>query len=240
MEINNETFICDEKCITKICKFKRKYISKINFNVTTIELEQIQEKIREQLDKKIFPHLKTSDNKKVKPSKPNYFAIFMLLLHDDYNHLSIKEIYQNLKEIVEQSGNNGLMFNYGGLNIEISLPGDADNSVCCCGQNNCRSDKMTKVSRGNITFIVGSSCVLKTGINFNQICKNVRKTMSLTIPRSKKYPNTEFKWVLENDFRYLEWMYINNYFDDMKDDNLKMKKHKETIRSLIEYKLKHA
>lgn len=235
--LNKETFICDEKCIETICNFKRKYINDIDFNVKSSDLELIQEDIRALIDKHVFPHLKTISNKQVKPSKPNYFAVFMLILLDEYNYTSIKETFEKLKTIVEINGDNGLQFKYKDLKIEYSIPEDVDISVCCCGQSNCSSYNMTRMSRGNICFTVGSSCVLKTGINFNQICKDMRTTMNRGVPHSKKYTFKSFEWVLNNDLNYLTWMYRNGLLDDRKNDNKQMIKHKETIRAIIHHKI---
>lgn len=235
--LNNETFVCDQECIETLCNFKCKYINDMDFDVKSSDLELIQGNIRTLIDKHVFPYLKTSSNKQVKPSKPNYFAIFMLILLDEYNYTSIKETFENLKKIVETNGNNGLHFNYKDIKIEYSLPEDVDISVCCCGQSNCSSYKMTRMTRGSKCFTVGSSCVLKTGINFNQICKDVKTSMENGVPHTKKHQLKSFQWVLNNDFSYLSWMYYKGHLDGRKTDNKQMIKHKQTIRSIIHHKI---
>ena len=234
--LNKESFVCNEECIKTLCDFKVKYINNLNFDVTTSELETRQDKIRELIDIHVFPNLKTIDNKQVKPSKPNYFAVFMLILLDEYNYTSIKETFEKLTREVERNGNNGLRFKHDDITIEYSIPEDVDISICCCGQTNCSSYKMTKMSRGKLCFTVGSSCVLKTGINFNQICKDVKTSMNIVLPNTKKHANKTFEWILNNDFSYLVWMYDKGYLEDRKNDSKQLKKHKQTIMSIIKHK----
>ena len=84
-KLNNESFICDQQCFETIAYFKTKYINHLNFNVNDADLEIIQDDIRKLINIHVFPNLKGINNKKVKPSKPNYYAVFILILLNQDN-----------------------------------------------------------------------------------------------------------------------------------------------------------
>ena len=232
--INKTSIIFDDNLKHIIKDFVYHRVSKIDFKISKQDLEIKQDELRQHMDNEVFPKLTNN----IKPSKPNYYTIFTLILLSDYldkleSWDEFNEIFNDLNDEFEKYKNIDTKFktNKIKLNHKVLLK-DSDNIksyfVCCCGQNNCSGDNLGILKNyNNQYFIFGSSCIKKTGINFVSFCekktrererkqKQIIEILNNTLWISKKYPNETLQWILNNDKKYLIFLESKGYFDNDK------------------------
>lgn len=179
MNLNQETFICDENCFQIIAEFKKNIaLKEYNDSRRTSEIVKAQDRIRPLINKHVFPKLRTENGKPPKRSKPNYYAVFIImLLNDKLTKEGIIDTFKKLNKLVEESGNNGLYYNSDGLimqDVKLTSEIEGNGWNCCCGKNHmCANTTMFEYN--NFLLTVGDRCVSKEGINFNQNKRNAEK-----------------------------------------------------------------
>jgi hypothetical protein len=238
MNLNKETFICDENCFQIIAEFKNTIaLKEYNGSRRTSEIVYAQDRLRPLIDKHVFPKLKTENGDPPKRSKPNYYAVFIImLLNDKSSKEGIIETFKNLNNLVEESGNNGLYYNSDGLimqSIKLTKETESNNWNCCCGKNH-MCVNTTIFEYNNFLLTVGDSCVLKEGINFKKNKVKAEKerikrkgineywrikALSSPIASSKKYPRHSLNELLQKDYQYVIWLYNNGYMNPRPNDS---------------------
>lgn len=179
MNLNQETFICDENCFQIITEFKNTIaLKEYNNSMRTSDIVNAQDKLRPLIDKHVFPKLRTENGLPPRRSKPNYYAVFIImLLNDKSSKEGIIDTFKNLNNLVEKSGNNGLYYNSDGLimqSIKLTKENEGGGWNCCCGKNHmCVNTTMFEYN--NFLLTVGDRCVSKEGINFKKNKSNAEK-----------------------------------------------------------------
>ena len=256
MNLNKETFICDENCFQIIAEFKKTIaLKEYNGSRRTSEIVNAQDRLRPLIDKHVFPKLKTEKGNPPRRSNPNYYAVFIImLLNDKSSKEGIIETFENLNNLVEKSGNNGLYYNSDGLimqSIKLTKENEGNSWNCCCGKNH-MCVNTTIFEYNDFLLTVGDSCVLKEGINFKKNKAKAekeekarreaeieymaikKKALSSPISSSKKYPDDSLQTLLQKDYNYVLWLYNNNYMHSRKYDNWNIKYIKIVQQQIIE------
>jgi hypothetical protein len=233
MEIINKTTIIFNDNLKNVIKdFVNNRISKINFNTRSKDLEIIQDELRAYIDIEVFQKL----TKVIKPTKPNYYTIFILiLLHDFLNDFKtwdeLNNVFIELNDEFIKNKDNKINFKTDKIKLihKVLLSKEQDDYktyfTCCCGQKNCSGDNLGifKNYKGH-RFMFGSKCITKTGINFISYCNkmtrdrdeynlSIKFIITQPIKISKKYYDKSLEWVLENDKNYLIYLMSKGLFD---------------------------
>lgn len=246
MNLNKETFICDENCFQIIAEFKNTIaLKEYNNSRRTSDIVHAQDKLRPLIDKHVFPKLKTENGTPPKRSNPNYYAVFIImLLNDKSSKEGIIETFKNLNNLVEKSGNNGLYYNSDGLimqSIKLTKEDEGNSWNCCCGKNHMCVN--TTIFEYNDFFLtVGDSCVLKEGINFKKNKTNALKlerealnsplflNETGTIILNTNYFNFHdtLETLLTKNFARVKWLYDFNFIDNEEQKKI-IKQHIDSL-----------
>jgi hypothetical protein len=235
---NITTIKFDDVLLEEIKSFKEKYVKhyKLNLNShTTDEMEVIQNNIRNDIEKYLLPNLNYSTHKD-KASKPNMYALYILMLLDDPKQFND---WTDLSYVFYNHNNNDLntIKSYKhNLNLEfVTYTYDPQYHRCACGKHGCNPNKMGIIGNENIAFLFGSFCINKSGIEFSKMCdKRIRKKEKEMLEKEKemlekaldclvyfgkyKYEMT-FRELGKKDPRYLIYMKTKlNFFDSEYND----------------------
>ena len=177
----NETYIkCDEETCNVVKEFTKKHMDfKIPSFLSKEEISVIQTEIR----KKIQPFLKERLPylKETKFKNPEFYALFMLIIvideieYYDWTHINELLYFDYNKDESKNQYGFSMKENYFDSGYE-------DTVSCCCSKKDCSTRLTSKLSNDEYTFIIGSTCIEKTCI---QYYKDKRKC-NLSNDKSKK------------------------------------------------------
>jgi hypothetical protein len=244
--INKTSIIFDDNLKQLIKDFVNNRVSKIDFKSSKLDFEIKQDELRKHMDIEIFPKLTNN----IKPSKPNYYTIFILILLNDYldglkSWNEFNEIFDDLNDEFEKNKSIKTKFKTNKLKLNYKVLVKESDDIktyftCCCGQNNCSGDNLGILKNyNNQYFMFGSKCITKTGINFVSFCKkntrlrdeyneSVNMILGQTLFMSRKYHNKPLSWIINNDKNYLIFLYSKGLFN---------KPEYKIIKQIIEQKI---
>jgi hypothetical protein len=174
--MNVTTIYYDFVLKKEIVEFKNRYVIPYNLNMITSyydEIQKYQNIIRNDMEKYLLPNLNYSKHTQ-KNRKPNFYALFILLLIEDPN------TFQSWEELSKISFSHNQLddtfdSSYMTIHKERFNGNHRNDTTCACGQMNCSRNNVGIVSGHKCCFILGSVCIDKLGIEFTKHCEKTNR-----------------------------------------------------------------
>jgi len=171
--INNTSIDCNEETIEVVRNFVNDHMQPFtcSLDASMEVISQYQIEIRQLIEpymKRRLPYLKH-----IKFSKPDFYALFVLILVIDqvneYNweHVNSLVYFRYNEQDKDSSNQYDLIMRDDYFDLTVYNDGSTLEDVnCCCSKPHIHPRLSTKISNGKYTFILGSHCIKKMSIAY--------------------------------------------------------------------------